>query len=100
MPRQQLRAAIGARLREARAMAKLTQEDVAAEIGRTRQSVSAWEGARALPSLEEFCQLLICYGVTADQVLLGVHDIAAVGRQVVGRASASARAGDQAEVSE
>lgn len=91
MTRQGLRAAIGARLREARITAKLTQEDVASELLRTRQSVSAWESGRALPLLDEFCLISMLYGVEASKLLHGIGDVATAGNATVVRAMDQAR---------
>lgn len=65
------RCAIGLRLRRARADARLTQGDVAAEMRISRQAVSAWEVGKAMPTLLEFRAIVELYGASAEHVLFG-----------------------------
>jgi transcriptional regulator with XRE-family HTH domain len=71
---EQMRRVIGERLRQARIAAELTQQDVATDFMRTRQSVSSWEAGRTLPNVLELRDLAILYGVTTDLLLIGVDD--------------------------
>lgn len=64
-------AVIGKRLRAARTAARMTQDDVAAEVGRTRQAVSLWEVGSTSPTVPELRRLCALYGVSADLVLFG-----------------------------
>lgn len=73
---EQTRQAIGKRLREARTQMNLTQEQVAGDIGRSRQAVSAWERGETMPTLREFAALVEIYGVSSDRILFGVLDVA------------------------
>ena len=76
-------AAIGARLRQARLTARLTQQDVARDFLRSRQAISSWEGGKTLPSLLEFKELASLYGVSTDQLLFGVEDVSAECKRVL-----------------
>ena len=59
-------ASFGARLREARKERRLKQEEVGAAVGVTRQTVAAWEAARAAPEslsegrIRKLAELLNC----------------------------------------
>lgn len=66
-----IRAAIARRLREARVASKLTQQDVASALRRSRQAVSSWEAGRTLPDLLELRDLAMTYGISTDRLLLG-----------------------------
>jgi len=46
-----------------------TQEDLAEKVGVSRQSVSKWEGAQAVPDLEKILQLASIFGVSTDYLL-------------------------------
>lgn len=82
---QNLRQAIGFRLRTARVAAKLTQQDVAAHFHFSRQAVSAWESGRAMPDLEELVALATLYAVTTDALLVGVPDSGEEGKALLRR---------------
>ena len=53
-------------LRKARGM---SQEDLAAALGVTRQTVSRWEVGSALPDAENLLQLSLLFEVSADYLL-------------------------------
>lgn len=61
----------GARLRKARDAEKLSQDAVAAELGVTKGSLSAWENGRNFPQLDKFAQLCTLYRASADQLIFG-----------------------------
>lgn len=67
--------AVGRRLREARKASGLTQLSVAAAVGAQRQSVSAWERGRYLPTTPQLYVLCLVLGVSADLVLYGMETI-------------------------
>lgn len=79
------RRAIGERLRQARTVAKLTQQDVATDCRRSRQAVSSWERGETLPTLEEFSALAALYGVSADRILYQVDDVEQSGKVLLAR---------------
>jgi transcriptional regulator with XRE-family HTH domain len=74
---EEMRRAIGIRLRAARLAAKLTQQDVAKEFGRSRQSMSSWEGGKTLPTVLELRELGMLYGVSSDFLLFGIKSVEA-----------------------
>ncbi len=47
----------------------LTQEELAAQLGVSRQAVSKWESAQSLPDMERIIQLAGFFGVTIDYLL-------------------------------
>lgn len=46
-----------------------SQEDLANQLGVTRQSVSKWEGAQSVPDLDKVVQMSRIFGVTTDYLL-------------------------------
>lgn len=64
----------GARLRAAREAEKLSQLEVAAELGVTKGSLSAWENDKNYPQLDKFAQLCTLYRTTADRLLFSPED--------------------------
>lgn len=70
---KQMRREIGQRLRQARLVARLTQQDVATDFLVSRQAISSWESGKTLPDLIEFRELATLYGVSTDKILLGVE---------------------------
>lgn len=46
-----------------------SQEELAAQLGVTRQSVSKWEGAQSMPDMEKILQMSRLFGVTTDYLL-------------------------------
>lgn len=62
-----------------RKAAKLSQEELAARVGVSRQAVSKWELGDATPEVDKLLALARAFGVTADE-LLGESD-PAVGRE-------------------
>lgn len=46
-----------------------SQEELAQQLGVTRQSVSKWEGAQAVPELDKILQLSRLFGVSVDYLL-------------------------------
>ena len=56
----------------------MTQEDLAHEIGVSRQSVSKWESSMAMPDLDKIVKLSNIFGVSTDFLLnddLGMENI-------------------------
>lgn len=54
-----------------RKQARLSQEELAARVGVSRQAVSKWEGDAAQPELDKIVALARLFGITTDQLLLG-----------------------------
>lgn len=46
-----------------------SQEELAAQLGVTRQSVSKWEGAQSMPDMDKILQMSRLFGVTTDFLL-------------------------------
>lgn len=46
-----------------------SQEELAAQLGVTRQSVSKWEGAQSVPDMDKVVQMSRLFGVTTDYLL-------------------------------
>ena len=62
---------IGARLKEARLGAGLTQEQAAEALGVSRQTVSNWENEKTYPDIVSVIRLSDLYGVSLDRLLKG-----------------------------
>ena len=62
------------RLYEYRKSLGLSQEELAARIGVSRQAVSKWERAEASPDTDNLIELSKVYGVTLDEMLRGKSD--------------------------
>jgi transcriptional regulator with XRE-family HTH domain len=74
--------AISRRLKECRLSARLTQAQVALDFQISRQAVSAWERAEALPSLMQLYELCLLYGISADYVVYGMKTMPVSGATV------------------
>lgn len=59
----------GQKLREARTKAGLTQENVAQQLGVSRQTMSNWENNRSYPDLASVLKLSDLYGLSVDEML-------------------------------
>ena len=46
-----------------------SQEELAAQLNVTRQSVSKWEGAQSVPDMDKVVQMSRLFGVTTDYLL-------------------------------
>ena len=46
-----------------------SQEELAEKLGVSRQSVSKWEGAQAIPDMKKILQMADLFGVTTDYLL-------------------------------
>jgi transcriptional regulator with XRE-family HTH domain len=62
---------LGARLKEARTRARVSQAHVATELNVTRQSISAWETGLSAPTAIQLAQLSTVYCVDAHVLLFG-----------------------------
>lgn len=60
---------IGSRLKNARNEQGLTQEQVAEELGVSRQSISNWENNRAYPDIISVIRMSDLYSVSLDELL-------------------------------
>ena len=77
-------AEIRTRLREARQAAKLSQLEVARELGLSHQTLSKWErSGPSMPGALELAQLCALYGTSADFILYGIRALPAVLSKIV-----------------
>lgn len=60
---------LGQKLKEARLKAGLKQEDLAKQLGVSRQTVSSWENDRSYPDLGSAVKLSNLYGTSLDELL-------------------------------
>lgn len=70
---------IANRLVELRRTNGLSQEDLAAKLGVSRQAVSKWERAESSPDTDNLIALAGLYGLSLDELLLGRPGGAPVG---------------------
>lgn len=56
-----------------RRAAKLSQEELAAQVGVSRQAVSKWELGDATPEVDKLLALAKAFGVTTDELLSGAE---------------------------
>lgn len=61
---------IANRLVELRRSKELSQEDLAAELGVSRQAVSKWERSESSPDTDNLIALARLYGISLDALLL------------------------------
>ena len=52
-----------------RKMKGMSQEDLAEELGVSRQSISKWEGAQTVPDLKRILSMAELFGVSTDTLL-------------------------------
>lgn len=60
---------LGQKLKEARLNAGLKQEELAHQLGVSRQTISSWENDRSYPDLGSAVKLSSLYGISMDQML-------------------------------
>ena len=63
--------AIGRRISELRKKNGLTQEQLAEELGTTRQAVSKWESEKSSPDIDSVIRMGTLFDVSMDYLLLG-----------------------------
>ena len=57
------------KIMQLRKKASWSQEELAEQLGVTRQSVSKWEGAQSVPDMDKVVQMSRLFGVTTDYLL-------------------------------
>ena len=65
---------LGNNIYELRSKANLSQEELAAKLGVSRQSVSKWETDASVPDVDKLIQLSKIFGVTLDFLVNGEDD--------------------------
>ena len=73
-------ASVGKHIRRLRAAKRLTQEQLAAQLFVTRQTVSAWETGKAQPDLETLERIAAALGVEVTEVIYGVRQTPNLGQ--------------------
>ena len=63
--------AIGQRISELRKKNGLTQEQLAEELGTTRQAISKWESEKSSPDIDSVIRMGTLFDVSMDYLLLG-----------------------------
>ena len=66
---------IAERLYKLRKEKGLSQEDLANEIGVSRQTISKWETGESTPDFDKIIPLCNFYGITSDELLSGKQNI-------------------------
>lgn len=66
---------IGARFKESRAAAKLSQKEAAAQLDMSQQAISSWEAGDRMPSATQLGRLAMLYGRPSDYLLFGVETV-------------------------
>ena len=61
----------GSKLKRAREAHSLNQEDIAEQIGVSRQTISNWENNRSLPDLRSIVMISDIYQISLDELLKG-----------------------------
>lgn len=80
-----VRRSLGEELKERRLRCKMTQEFVAEALGVNRQAVSKWENGTSDPSTSNLLALAKLYGFSAQELLSGLEDGPASGKEGDGR---------------
>lgn len=62
---------VGKKLKAARVKAGFTQENIAGEIGVSRQTISNWENEKSYPDIISVIKLSDIYSISLDELLKG-----------------------------
>lgn len=63
-----------------------SQEELAEQLGVTRQSVSKWEGAQSVPDIQKIIQMSEIFGVTTDYLLKDeIEDTKTEDKEIINR---------------
>ena len=82
---------VSAKIRELRARHGWSQEHVAEKLGVSRQAVTKWETGAGMPDIENIAALARLYGVSTDEIILGLDSRGEEGEGESGRDSAAER---------
>ena len=72
---------IGERLYNLRKERNLSQEDLANELGVSRQTVSKWETGESTPDFDKIIPLCDFFGITSDELISGKQNIVEVKKE-------------------
>lgn len=70
-----LKSNIARNLTTLRQLNKYSQEDVAEQIGVSRQAVAKWESGQGKPEIDNIVKLTEIYDVSADYILFGTEKV-------------------------
>lgn len=62
---------IGSKIKDARTISRLTQEQAAERLGVSRQTISSWENGKTYPDIVSVIKMSELYGVSLDRLLKG-----------------------------
>ena len=65
---------LGSNIYDLRSQAVLSQEELAAKLGVSRQSVSKWETDTSVPDVDKLIQLSKVFGITLDELVNGASN--------------------------
>ena len=82
---------VSAKIRELRDQHGWSQEHVAEKLGVSRQAVTKWETGVGMPDIENIAALARLYGVSTDEIILGLDPRGEGGEGESGRDSAAER---------
>ncbi len=74
---------ISERIQQLRKAQGISQEELAAQLGVSRQAVSKWESGQTLPDLEKVESLCQCLDTTADYLIRGMEPAPGQGRNAL-----------------
>lgn len=63
------------RLYDLRKKRGISQEELAGEVGVSRQTISKWETGESTPDMEKMIALSTYFGITLDELVLGKKDM-------------------------
>ena len=64
---------IGNRIQHLRKTKGISQEDLANELGVSRQAISKWESAQSLPDIDKIILMSDFFKVSTDYILKGIE---------------------------
>ncbi len=70
----------------------LTQQQMAEQLGISRQAVSSWENDRSLPDIEMLIIISKTFGITLDELILGGNDMNNMTQKLINDGKATRRA--------
>ena len=65
----------GEQIKKLRKQKNLTQEQMASQLGISRQAVSNWENDRNLPDIEMLISIAVTFQISLDDLILGGRDM-------------------------
>lgn len=75
MDDQEVRSAIGLRLKESRLAVGLSVRQVAAKVGCKTLTISRWEVGQSMPTIHDWYEIGKLYGVSLDYLVYGIRTV-------------------------